>query len=173
MVFPPGDPFSDRKVTYQEGHRLSSISGKHFLSPFVLKTPFGWKCWWPHDWRRRGGDCANPNPNSQPALIVIGAERTLRLRVSRPLWEGSCLWVCLMVVYRLCDEELESRVSSLPDPGHIRVCILALLSPFHFSSFLHTILLENQISNQPVYNWEGRRGRYNLMTVMTYLFSKS
>ena len=90
---------------------------------------------------------ANPNPNSQPALIVIGAELTLRLRVSRPLWEGSCLWVCLMVVYWLCDEELESWVSCLPDPGGIRVRILALLSPFHFhlSSFLHTILLENQI----------------------------
>ena len=118
---------------------------------------------------------ANPNPNSQPALIVKGAELTLRLKVSRPVWEGSCLWVCLMVVYWLCDEELESRVSCLPGPGCIRVCILALLSPFyvHLSSFLHIVLLENQISNQPVYNWEGRRGRYNLMTIMTYLFSKS
>lgn len=28
---------------------------------------------------------ANPSPNSQPALIVIGAELTLRLSVSRPL----------------------------------------------------------------------------------------
>lgn len=89
MVFPAGDPFSDRKVTYQEGHRLSSISGKHFLSPFVLKHHLDGNVGGPviegAGEGARSVVRANPNSNSQPALIVIGAEQTLRLSVSRPL----------------------------------------------------------------------------------------
>lgn len=45
------------------------------------------------------------------------------------------------------------------------LCTVALHLPFHFylSSLLHAIQLENQILNQPICTWIGRRGRYNLM----------
>ena len=43
----------------------------------------------------------------------------------------------------------------------------------HLSSRLNTILLENQILNQSIYNGEGRRGGRDLTAVIIYVFSKS
>ena len=97
LVFPAGDPFSDRKVTYQERHSCHPFQGSISFLPLYSKHHLDGNVGGPViEGAGKGSRSvvrANPNPNSRPALTVRGAALTLRLSVSRPLWEGSCLSV--------------------------------------------------------------------------------